>query len=96
MNAIHLYTNSLKIIPLHSTITVEEQSKVFDIPENGQRKVYTLKTVTVTVDSRYYIDGLLLHIGYNVGNSKHKTISHMNLYKRIPIILLSENAKPWK
>ena len=34
-----------------------------------------------TVDSRYYVDGLLRYFGYYVGNSKHQTISYINLYK---------------
>ena len=33
------------------------------------------------MDSRYYVDPLLHYIGYYVGNSKHQTISYMNLYK---------------
>ena len=37
-----------------------------------------------TVDSRYYVDGLLRYIGYYVGNSKHKTVSYINLYKMFP------------
>nr|XP_022333202.1 putative ATP-dependent RNA helicase TDRD9 [Crassostrea virginica] len=55
-----LERSNLKIIPLHSTITVEEQSKVFDIPENGQRKVILSTNIaesSITVpDIRYVID----------------------------------------
>ena len=34
-----------------------------------------------TVDSHYYVDRLLRYIGYYVENSKHQTISYINLYK---------------
>ena len=34
-----LFLFSLVIYPLHSTITLEEQSKVFKMPGEGERKV---------------------------------------------------------
>ena len=39
-----------------------------------------------TVESGYYMDRLLRYISYYIGNSKHQTISYINLYKLLPLL----------
>ena len=47
-----------------------------------------------TVNSLYYVDSLLHYIGYYIGNSKHKTISYINLYKIFPLLRCPKMLNP--
>ena len=57
-----------------------------DLTSERNTHIYSLRRKLNTVNSRYYVYPLLRYIGYYVGNSKHKTISYLNLYKMFPLL----------
>ena len=57
-------------------------------------RAFHMNQLNYTVDSRYYVDGLLRYIGYYIGNSKHKTISYINLYKMFPLLHCPKMPNP--
>ena len=40
------------------------------------------------MDSCYYVESLLRYIDYYIGNSKHQTISYINLYKLLQVVYI--------
>ena len=56
--------------------------------------LYSGAYIRQTVDSHYYVDRLLCYISYYIGNTKHQTISHINLYKLFPLLCCPKMLNP--